>query len=460
MRHRLYLTPGMFGFGKLATYDYFAHVARALRQRFTNAGEDLETHVVDVAPTASIRRRATRLAELIAATARDEQRETGPIHILGHSTGGLDARLVASPSARLPVDPDRLVWLSRLCSVTTMSTPHHGTPLASFFATVSGQRMLYAVSALTFIALSLGAPPLAAASALAVTIGQLDRAVLGMELKVLDRTTEALLKALEPASSREVRDYLDAITKDQGAVIQLTPEAMDLFQSGVEDREGVVYQSTCAMAPAPTARKLARAMLSPWRAVSSTLFTTLYGITSRIDDRYPCSSTEPEVVKEIERAFGALPSPRANDGVVPTRSQAWGKIVWAGTADHLDVLGHYPSAVRDTEQPFWSRWLGRFGKERRPIPVPTPARRSSIDEPGSPAWRAVQREEVAAEVVVEGAARSGGAAPEPGADTRHVDWLTSGAGFDDAAFAELMDAIAGGMLAAAREYRARPRGAR
>ena len=250
MRHRLYLTPGMFGFGKLATYDYFAHVARALRERFDDAGEELETHVVDVAPTASIRRRASRLAELVAATARDEQGETGPIHVLGHSTGGLDARLVASPSARLPVDRERLVWLERLCSVTTMSTPHHGTPLAGFFATVSGQRMLYAVSALTFIALSLGAPPLAAASALVVAIGQLDRAVLGMELKILDRTTEALLKALEPASSREVRDYIDAITKDQGAVIQLTPEAMDLFQSGVEDRPGVVYQSTCAMAPA------------------------------------------------------------------------------------------------------------------------------------------------------------------------------------------------------------------
>src|SRR5262245_37399581 len=101
----------MFGFGRLATYDYFAHVARALRRRFDDAGITLETHVVDVAPTASIRRRAGRLAELIDATCQlDNKGIDGPIHLLGHSTGGLDARLVASPSARLPIRGDRLAW--------------------------------------------------------------------------------------------------------------------------------------------------------------------------------------------------------------------------------------------------------------------------------------------------------------------------------------------------------------
>jgi hypothetical protein len=39
------------------------------------------------------------------------------------------------------------------------------------------------------------------------------------------------------------------------------------------------------------------------------------------------------------------------------------------------------------------------------------------------------------------------------AATGHVDWLSSGAGFDDGAFARLMDSIADGMLAAARERR-------
>ncbi|MFO0618712.1 MAG: hypothetical protein U0414_39330 [Polyangiaceae bacterium] len=30
-----------------------------------------------------------------------------------------------------------LAWMSRLASVTTINTPHHGTPIAAFFATVT-----------------------------------------------------------------------------------------------------------------------------------------------------------------------------------------------------------------------------------------------------------------------------------------------------------------------------------
>lgn len=402
----------MFGFGRLATYDYFAHVQRALTRRFADAGHRLEAHVVDVSPTASIRRRAVRLAELVAKTSEDGE---GVIHLLGHSTGGLDARLVASPSARIPTAKENLAWLSRLRSVTTMSTPHYGTPLASFFATVSGQRMLYAVSALTFIGLSLGAPPLAAASALVVAIGRLDR-TLGVELRLLDRTTDALLKALEPATSKEVRGYLDAIRRDQGAMIQLTPEAMDLFQAGIEDRPGVFYQCTCVQAPPPRPSTLARsfATTSPWRAISSAIFTTMYGLTARYDEQYPCAGPASEATEEVDavlrKAFdGKAPGARANDGVVPALSQIWGHLAWAGYADHLDVLGHFPGVV--TPQRSWSSVFGG-GRAR----------------------------------AVELAAESGGVAPDPAADTRHVDWLRSGANFDERAWGSLMDALAAGML--------------
>lgn len=376
--HRLYLSPGMFGFGQLASYDYFTHVQRELTRRFADAGEALESHVIEVPPTASIRRRAGELAARIVATAGEDD---GPLHLLGHSTGGLDARLAISPSAR--VGRGDRGWAARVRSLTTLSTPHYGTPLASFFATVSGQRMLYALSALTFIALSVGAPPLAAASALVMAIGRLDGA-LGVELRLLDRTTDALLGALQPATSHEVRGYLDAIRNDQGAVIQLTPEAMDLFQAGVEDRAGVVYQCSVSMAPPPTPIGAVKSLLRPWRAVSHAIFTALWTITSRRDARYPCAAEDvgAEVERVLTNVFGRSPGARANDGVVPLRSQIWGKVVWAGLADHLDVLGHFDGQVESE-------------REAR----------------------------------------------------RHKDWLASGASFSERHFESLMDAVCKGMLA-------------
>ncbi len=376
----------MFGFGRLAAYDYFTHVERALSERLRAAGDEVQIHVVHVSPTASIRRRAAKLVEKVASTCDLPTRDRGPIHLIGHSTGGLDARLAASPSVSLSVAAEALAWRSRLASVTMMNTPHYGTPLASFFTTVSGGRALRALSALTVIALTIGSPPLSAMSALVAAFER------GPRLKVLDHATNALLRGLDAARSREVRDYVDAMTEDNGAMVQLMPEAMDLFAAGIEDRAGVLYQATASMAPPPSARSLLRGLVRPRHALSQAMFTTLYGITSRADARYPCAA--PSAGEDSERvlagAFGRVPGVRANDGVVPIRSQIWGKLVWAGHADHLDVLGHY----------------------------------------------------------------SGEAAE--GSQTRHVDWLCSGSDFDRARFESLMDAIAGGLVSSATDGREGP----
>ena len=381
MQHHLYLTPGMFGFARLASYDYFTHVEAALIARFRLAGQRVETHVVDALPTASVRRRAASLAVAIAETAHG----TGPIHLLGHSTGGLDARLVASPSSRLPIPDEAMAWIPRLRSVTTMNTPHYGTPLASFFATAHGQRVLYALSAFTVIGLSLGARPLAVASVLLGTLGRSPRAV-GIELRALDASVDSLVGLFDDASKPEVRTYLNAIKEDQGAMLQLTPEAMDLMAAGFEDRAGVVYQSTVSMSPRPSPRVWLRALAHPSVALSLAMFTAMHRITSHHDKRYPCerSTRNGDVDEEAKLAavFGASPDPDANDGVVPLRSQLWGTLAWAGLGDHLDVLGHY---------------------------------------------------------------RDDGASTAP----RHHDWLTSGSSFDRAHFDALMDAIASQMLKAA-----------
>jgi hypothetical protein len=328
----------MFGFAQLASFDYFGHVEEALRARFRAHGREPAILVCEVHPTASIRRRAAKLATMIASTAG---RGEGPIHVVGHSTGGLDARLVASPTVRLPgVGPLELAWTSRLCSVTTMNAPHYGTPLAAFFATVSGQRLLWATSALTVAALKLGAPPLAAASALVAAFARFQ--LRGFEQGLIDRMIEGVIRVLDDASSRTLRDWLHLLSDDQGAIVQLMPEAMDLFQAGVEDRPGVRYQSVATYAPANALGDWVGALRSPWGALSAMIFTALSNITATQSSRYPCAAPDGSAQAAVRALSGEEPPVTANDGVVPLYSQVWGELVWVGRADHLDIVGHFP----------------------------------------------------------------------------------------------------------------------
>jgi len=382
MRHHVYFSPGMFGFGKLGSYTYFAHVERELTARFAAAGQELCAHVIEDLPTASIRRRSTRLAEVIQRTATGAD----PIHLLGHSTGGLDARLVASPSTT-SIPAAMLGWLPRLRTITTMNTPHYGTPLASFFATSNGQRVLAALSMLTVAGLTLGATPLRATS---VLLGFLQRGDLAIPFKllVLDRAVESIVAMVDDAGRPEVRSFLAAIEEDQGSMLQLSPESMDLVVAGFEDRSGVRYQATASMSPAPTPQRWVEMVGHPIRALSLSLFYALHRVTANADARYPCHAHDsgPAGMRADHEAhvtgvFGRLPVIADNDGVVPFRSQLWGTLVWSGLGDHLDVLGHY---------------------------------RGDRDE--------VTRE------------------------SSHHDWLTSGSEFSHRQFATLMDAVASGML--------------
>jgi triacylglycerol lipase len=228
-------------------------------------------------------------------------------------------------------------------------------------------------------------------SAIVAAFGRADHA-LGLELKILDRATEGLLRGLDEVRSREVRAYVDAMKDDDGAMVQLMPEAMDLFAAGIEDRPGVLYQSTASMAPAPSPRTILRAIARPQSALSEATFAILYGITSRSDPRYPCAAFVADADSEamLVRTFGRALGNRANDGVVPIRSQIWGKLVWVGYGDHLDVIGHFRDA--------------------------RPATATQTDQAAPP----------------------------------HIDWLHSGSDFDRARFASLVSAVADGLVSSAK----------
>ncbi len=110
------LAHGLFGFdrigmGRLTVTAYFRGIPESLR------AEGNRVFATRVPPIAGVHSRARRLGEQIEAAFPGE-----PVHLIGHSMGGLDARLLASDPA----------WSGRILSLTTIATPHLGSSLADF----------------------------------------------------------------------------------------------------------------------------------------------------------------------------------------------------------------------------------------------------------------------------------------------------------------------------------------
>ncbi len=343
-RHHIVLVPGLFGFAKLGGFDYFTHVEEPLASRCLERGADCEFVLVSSPPTGSIVHRSQVLMEAIQKACSDD---AGAIHLVGHSTGGLDARLLMSPTTW----PDRPDWFDRVKTATSISTPHYGTPLAYFLTTMAGTRIVEALSLLTYVTLQAGGPPLTVLTPLIAALGRVDE-TLGIESRVLEKTTELLLSFLGEQGQSEVREWFDGIRSDQGAIIQLTPESMDIFNVGVENNPKLRYGCIATRMPAPAPVALLKNLRSPLSALSAAVFSTLYvgaGRTSRV---YPPPEPLPEVRAYLEQRLGLPLDSSLNDGLVPTSSMIWGEVLWAGTADHLDILGHF-HGDRDSSHTDW-----------------------------------------------------------------------------------------------------------
>jgi triacylglycerol lipase len=115
-RYPVVLAHGLMGFDEIrlgsARHDYFRGVSVRLER------EGCIVHRCRVARTASVAERAAELAAFV--------REVGArrVNLVAHSMGGLDARYAVS---RLGLDRS-------VASLTTIGTPHLGTPLADVAA--------------------------------------------------------------------------------------------------------------------------------------------------------------------------------------------------------------------------------------------------------------------------------------------------------------------------------------
>ena len=131
---------------------------------------------------------------------------------------------------------ERIARLTR--SAISVATPHHGTPLANHFLSLQGQTLLLVLSALATSGQGRGAI-VAAAQAVAL-VARLDD-WLGRKPGPLDRLADGLLRRIRFDRRDPVWRYLGEIERDQGAVLQLTPEGIGLFDAAVADREGIAY---------------------------------------------------------------------------------------------------------------------------------------------------------------------------------------------------------------------------
>lgn len=108
------LAHGFFGFDDFAGIDFINYFFGVLAD--LNAAGETEIYITTVDPFADSTTRGLDLLAQVEAI----QRESGyaRINLIGHSQGGLDARVVAS------MRPDLIA------SVTTIATPHRGTIVA------------------------------------------------------------------------------------------------------------------------------------------------------------------------------------------------------------------------------------------------------------------------------------------------------------------------------------------
>jgi len=108
-RATVVLIHGIFGFRKLLWIEYFQGVPALFEQM------GLRVVVPRLPCVGSLEQRAKSLALQL-------EDEEGPLHLVGHSMGGLDARYFIN----------HLNGAGKVASLTTLVTPHRGSSAADY----------------------------------------------------------------------------------------------------------------------------------------------------------------------------------------------------------------------------------------------------------------------------------------------------------------------------------------
>lgn len=258
------LSHGFFGFETLAVGEW------DITQYYFGVPEHLESELgetlVFTPEVDPFNDSVTRGAQLRAAI-EAILAETGhaKVNLIAHSQGGLDSRYVASVAPEL------------VASVTTIATPHEGTPLLEVVVAATDNPFLRG------------------------PVNELLRLVGGVLWDEVDEGSD-LFAALE----------------------QLSAEGTAAFNEAYPDSEEVAYFSIAGR----SGLVLARELCTPDREVS--------WIAQWDDERDP---VDPLLAVSESLFDGTFGSPEPNDGLVRVSSSRHGTFLGCIPADHLDEVG-------------------------------------------------------------------------------------------------------------------------
>ena len=294
----------MFGFARLASFEYFEHVVARARRALPTRGRDGRCPRLRRAP------HGERSPPRGQARAHDRRRpaanDDGPIHVVGHSTGGLDARLVASPTVALCRASSRadLAWLPRLAlghddehaALRHAARRASSRPSAASACSTRSPRSPSPRSS----SARLRSPPRPRSSprSAACRSG-------GFELELVDRTVDARRpsprRGVEPRAPRVARSVARRSGRHRAAHAR-GDGPLPGRRRGSPRRALPVRRDLRAAERA--CRTGSRALRSPWGALCATIFTALYNLTARHDERYPCAPPDGAAQALLRRMLG------------------------------------------------------------------------------------------------------------------------------------------------------------
>jgi hypothetical protein len=371
-RAEIYLVPGFLGFVALGELDYYLGVADVLRAALRDRGIEAAIHCTSTIPAGTVRQRAAKLAHEIAK--RTDGRDETTVHLVGHSTGGLDLRLLLSPDASLVPGGDLADTMSaddyarftsalaRVRTAVGIAAPFYGTPIAGLAVRLSFDDVLRGVSAgvqtpLLRDLLSTGLSTSAAGLTIfgAITrrlpfLAWIDRQVLGVD-------------PFAPLG------FVERIGNDVGALRNLTQEGTDLANALWVDRKDVAYgcivtgtnQPSGLIDTADPILYLNTVLFRVARALAA-VRNPVFAYSSRAAELQSKHDFDRDAGLDVGRLFI---DDRTSDGIVPSASQIHGTLLGVFESDHLDCVGHFPRKLADgTRVSGWVRSGATFTNER------------------------------------------------------------------------------------------------